>query len=250
MTNPADGVDRSSQYVRRLLAVLIIVVMVVVAGVGAWKGLYAAPSVSGPEGPIPAPDPGRTRPATIESTIDVATSRARAWDLEARLFAATAQLDFAANPNSDSTVPLGGWLVFVFVRGDGDDSEALTLMIERNRAEIVRESARSLGTDSAEIDLNQATTVAIDSGQALTIAEAERGLEFRTACLRNRHVARLSFHPGDQTNGASWIITYNDVRVANGPVLRVVVDAQTGQAAVEELGATIPESVDLNTCPA
>lgn len=233
----------------RLLAVSITIVIIVVSGFGAWKGIYAAPSVSGPEGPIPVPDRGRTRPATIESTVDAATSRAREWDPEARLFAATAQYDFLATPNADTINPVGGWLVFVFIRGDGDDTEALTVLFERNRAEILRESARSFGTEATELDFTQAKSVSISSGQALAIAEGERGLAFRTACPRNRHVARLTFHPGGQTNRAAWIVSYTDARITNGPVLRVIVEAQSGQTAVSMLGATVPESVDLSTCP-
>ena len=46
------------------------------------------------------------------------------------------------------------------------------------------------------------------------------------------------------------MITYNDARISNGPVVRVVVDAQTGQATTSELEATNPPDVDLDTCPA
>ena len=91
--------------------------------------------------------------------------------------------------------PVGGWLTFVFVRGDGDNTETLTLLFERNRAEIVRETARSLGVAAPELDPNLVRAVPIDSEQALTIAEAEIGQTFRAKCLRNRHVARLTFHP-------------------------------------------------------
>ena len=234
---------------RNWLNLAAIMLMVVTAGLGAWSGIYAASNVDGPGGPIPTPDPARVRPATIETSLSTATSRATAWASDARLFSVTAQFDYATNPNDAFGTPVGGWLVFVFVRGKGEDTEALTLLIERNRAEIVRETTRSLNVHAPGLDPVELSGAAVDSAQALTIAEARSGQMFRAGCLRSRHVARLTFRPADETENSAWVISYNDARVANGPVVRVFVDAKTGMATVSQLDATLPASVDLNTCP-
>jgi hypothetical protein len=233
----------------RLPVVVLTLVLIVVAGVGAWRGIYAAPGVDGPDGPVPVADPGRTRPATIESALDAATRRARSWDAEARMFSVTAQFDFATDPAGGPGEPVGGWLVFVFVRGDGDETETLTLLFERNRAVIVRESVRTLGVRAPGLDPAGILTAAVDSNQALTIAEAEAGQAYRVGCLPTRHVARITYRPGSDSSPAEWVVSYNDSRVANGPVVRVVVDAQTGLAGVAELDATNPPRADLSECP-
>ncbi len=247
--SPLGGTDRELPHLSNLLTLAVVIVMVVAAGAGAWRGIYAASSVDGPDGPIPISNPARVRPASIETSFDLATGRATAWASDARLFSVTAQFDYATNPNDVFGSPVGGWLVFVFVRGEGKDTDALTLLIERNRAEIAREVTRTLNVSVSGLDAVEIHGAAVDSTQALTIADAEAGQAFRARCLRNRHVARLTFRPADDTGVAAWVISYNDARVANGPVLRVVVDAQTGRATVSQLDAVLPESVDLNTCP-
>jgi hypothetical protein len=231
-----------------LVASLTLILVFIVA-VGAWRGIYAAPEVDGPTGPIPAADPGRTRPATIESALDAATSRARTWDAHARLFSVTAQLDYPADPAGAPGAAVGGWLVYVFARGDGDDTETLTLLVERNRAEIVRETVRALGVRASGLDAAGILAAAVDSSQAINIAEAEAGQAFRIGCLPTRHVARITFQPATDTSSAAWMVSYNDSRVSNGPVLRVVVDAQTGQATASELNTTNPPQSELRECP-
>lgn len=228
---------------------VLVAIQIVLVGAGLWFGVLSPAEASGPDGAPTPPDPARVRPATLESAWPMVDSRAREWDADARLFSASAQYDWPADPAADPTAPVGGWLIYVFVGGGGGEPESLSIMVERNRAAIVRETAARWGTDvpaTARTDFRQAL---IGSSDALAAAETAAGRAFRSECRTARYVTRLTFQPGDEGTSPIWLLTYNDNRVRNGRALTITVAATTGQVTATPFTGANPSLNDLGSCP-
>jgi len=245
---PDEGrVDRFPVATVASIALAAAIVALLLSGV--WIGIFADAGASGPEGTAPPADPARERPGTLESAWPKAEARAKTWDTDARLFSAAMQYDWSRDPGAAPALPAGGWLTYVFVRGDGSETDALTIVVERNGAVIAREVATDLGVDHAARDDVAFTGVAVDSRDALQAAEAAGGGLFRSECRATRYVTRQTFHPGSGVAAPVWVLTYNDNRVRNGPALRIDVDATSGEAVVTPFGGSDPPLDELGACP-
>ncbi len=245
---PMVTIDRKAFSVSAWIVVVLFAVMTVLVGAGVWVARdspVAAPTADGFAAPA---DPARLRPATIEGAWDMAQDRANDWDADAALFSVSSQSDFPTGDGEDPDVPVGGWVIYVFVRGKGDETESLTMMVERNRAAIVRETVNLLGTAAPSLATEALLASPVDSAAALALAEAAAGADFRSACYRMRHVSRITYQQGAESGTGVWMVTYNDARVTNGAALRIGVDAVTGATTVKMFGGSIPPLAELPAC--
>ncbi len=217
-----------------------------IAGAAVWlAGRLADPAVL-PELTQVA-DPG-AGPATLESALPVAHSRARLWNERAELVAVSAQFDWPLEvpPDPPTAVPAGGWLTYVFSVPNPDRAEGdlptFTVRIERHRASVVDERVVEPGIRQPASPplLN---TYPTNSSQALLLAEQHGGTVFRRGCPPERSLSRISLDTTDPLKHR-WTITYLDARSPDQNALLVRVDAQTGE--VTEARWQVPP--DAETC--
>jgi len=179
----------------------------------------------------------------------MAAARASEWHTQARLFSLSSQYDWPASATDVQSEPAGGWLVFVFVAGDQDETTTLTIMVERNSAVIARETVIKLGVDAIGFESAAFEQATVRSIQARDIAGSAGGQAFRAECRSTRFTARQTFQPASDAANAVWLVTYADTRVRNGPALHIAVDAVTGATTVSPFAGADPSLDDLESCP-
>jgi hypothetical protein len=218
-----------------VVALAIVAAALAVAGLVVWRLLPDAP----PPPPLPPPDPAVSRPATLESALATAERQALAWRPNARLMAASEQVDWPWDvpPGPATIVPGTGWIDFVFVApwqapGRGPGAATLSLTIERLSAQIVAQSAQPWET--APTLPKAEPPPAIDSNQAMLAAERAGGTDYRRACPDQRHMARLSLVDASAAWPRHWLVTYQDTHepALNGMLVRI--DAATGAVLATE----------------
>jgi hypothetical protein len=166
-----------------LVSALILLAML---GAGAWNVVRVARE-SGPATiaatALPAEEP--LAPLLLETAYQTAAARAAQWSAGAMLTFAGLQADWPldAQPAGPPEIPPGGWVRFAFL--DPERAELLSLQIERYTGQIVTEDIQPW-TDHRPADLPVGATV-VTSGDAVRIAEAALGQEFRTECPVDRH---------------------------------------------------------------
>lgn len=234
--------------VQTLVILCFMIAMIVLAGLGVRAALDTGADAAEILSPLPAPDLARPRPATLESAWPMAVARASEWHTQARLFSLSSQYDWPANATTVQSEPAGGWLVYVFVAGDGDETRALTIMVERNTAVVARETVSGLRVDAAEIEHEAFEHAGVSSIQARDAAAAAGGEAFRRACPATRFTVRQTFQSAAVDENPVWLVTYADARVRNGPALRIVVDAVTGATIVTPFGGAEPSLDNVEPC--
>ena len=243
------GGDSIHAPVRTWALLVLAITMAALTCLGIWIVIMSPEEGARAPSMLSMPDPGRLRPATLETAWPMAASRASEWAQDARLFSLSSQYDWPANATAGQEEPAGGWLIYVFVRGVGRSTESFAIMVERNAAVIARESVTVLGTDAAGFDPSQFVQAPLSSIQALDVAQSAAGASFRDECRATRFVMRQTFQPAQDGLGAGWILTYNDTRVRNGPALTIRVDASTGSTDVTPFSGSDPPLDRLGDCP-
>ena len=227
--------DRSVR--RTLLGLLGVAVTLALAGLLAWRLVPDAP----PPPPLPAVAPGEEA-LTLESAAPIARIHAERWLPGARLLTASMQIDWPWQRAPVLGLPDGGWVTFVYaapwsVFGQTDRAASLSLVLERQTGQVVRQS--TLGWETPPLPpatplaaASAATPVArtggLSSAAAAIVAEAAGGTAFRLACPDLRYVSRV-IPSGDPPNPVAWVVVYEDARQPNRHGFLVRIDAATGE---------------------
>ncbi len=233
----------------RSVAILgLSIAMIVLIGLGVRLALGSGADAAEGLSPLAPPEPGRPRPATVESAWPMAAARASEWDADARVFSLASQYDWPSDATTVPSEPAGGWLVYVFVAGNGEATSTLTIMVERNSAFISRETVTELGVDAHGFGPVEFEQAIVTSVQARDLAGRAGGDAFRDGCRSSRFTARQTFQPAADDANAAWLVTYADSRVRNGPALHVAIDAVSGATTVTPFGGADPSLDDLGPC--
>ena len=209
-----------------------------VVGIGWWiidQGLQ-------PQKPAPNVVPAEViaLPASLEGALPAAAERAIDWNNAARLLSASAQIDWPLDqvpPGIPRQLPPGGWLNYVFVAAwdhpfDAWEAASLAIRVERS-AGSVQVMEPITWSDHPNRQALLPASPAVGSVNAVLIAEATAGADFRRGCAWYRHTTRVSFLPESEAGG-EWIVSYTDDRTGDGGEpndLKMTVDAETGEVA-------------------
>ncbi len=162
------------------------VILVAMVALGAWNVVRVirdepAPTIVATM--IPAEQPAT--PLLLEPAYVTALARANQWSNGALLSFAGLQADWPLEEQEPGPpeIPPGGWVRFSFI--DPDRAELLSILIERYTGQIVTEEIQPW-SDYRPTELPLGGT-AVTSGDALRIAEAAIGQEFRRGCPVDRH---------------------------------------------------------------
>ena len=176
------------------LAALILVAML---GIGAANVVRverseSAETVPGSDTVIESVQPDG--PLTIEAAWLTANARANAWSAESSLMFASLQADWPLDPldAGPAAMPPGGWARFAFI--DASQDRVLSILIERYSGEIV--SAESQPWDAGQVGPLPVAATAIDSENAVVIAESGYGQAWRLQCPIQRHETDVTLLSG------------------------------------------------------
>ncbi len=241
-SQPDEGNPGQRRKRRILLALLVLQVALIVAGVVLWRRTPSAPALPAIAGQhAPRINGG----ATYESALPIAQGQADAWLLDARLLNAAMQVDWdwTVPDTPVTTLPPTGWLTYTFIApwqpwGKPPGAASLDVIIDRLSGDVVRQD--TLGWATAPEWREPPLPAAINSTQATLRAEAAGGTAFRRGCPDLRHLSRTFPVAAGRTEWPQhWVIIYEDTRVREQQGLLVRIDAESGE--VLEMRQDAPE---------
>ena len=234
MDHPAE---RRSVSRRVASSLLVAQVLLAGIGVGAWRWAEASPppaSVLADDGSLPA-----GAMPTLEGGLAIAEAQARAWQEDAEPLNATMQVDWPWErppPGTASDLPAGGWLVYVFIapwepRTEDIEAASLTVLIDRLTGAVLPQEP--VGWARAPAGDAPRPTARVTSVEAVLLAEAAGGTDFRRACPVHRHLTRASLVATGPWP-PHWFVSYRDERTPARHGLAVRIDARTAEVLAVE----------------